>query len=187
MSNSDIESSFSPKNPLKIPESPQIIQQEALLSSPSSSNSHSNPDWKLRRYIFYLFLYVVICTNYDTGVIPAALINIQKELNLNYIEQGLLGSLTYFGISIASFLVSYVIGRFQTKWVLFIAISLNIAFCVLFALSENLLVFYLARFFMGFTQAFWIIYAPVWTNYFSPKEREATWLGFLQGFSPLGQ
>lgn len=39
---------------------------------------------------------------------------------------------------------------------------------------------------MGFTQAFWVIYGPVWTNNFSPSERQTTWLGLLQGFSPLG-
>lgn len=40
---------------------------------------------------------------------------------------------------------------------------------------------------MGFTQAFWVIYGPVWTHNFSPKERQTTWLGLLQGFSPLGK
>lgn len=154
--------------------------------SSSSENSHENPNWSLRKRIFCLFLYVTIFTNYDTGVIPAALIKIQKELDLNYEQQGLLGSLPYFGISSASILVSYLITRFPTKNVLQVSIFFNIAFCLLFTLSTNLWAMYFSRFFMGFTQAFWVIYAPVWTNYFSPHERQATWLGLLQGFSPLG-
>lgn len=39
---------------------------------------------------------------------------------------------------------------------------------------------------MGFTQAFWVVYGPVWTNYYSPQAKKATWLGIMQGFSPLG-
>ena len=194
MTNLDIEDGFHP-NILKSP-SPNIESNtllEKLEKSPqlslsdTNSNTHNNPNWKLRRNIFCLFLYVVIFSNYDTGVIPAALISIQKELDINYTQQGLLGALPNFGISFASFLVSYLIGKFPTKIILTIAIMLNIGFCVLFALSTNLWALYFSRFFMGFTQAFWIIYGPVWTNYFSPNERQTTWLGFLQGSSPLGK
>lgn len=163
----------------------QTMIKDSSCSSPSQ-NSHDNPNWALRKKIFYLFLYVTIFTNYDTGVIPAALINIEKELELSYFQQGLLGSLPNFGISFASFLVSYVIGKFKAKTILFAAIVSNIMFCILLALSKNLWALYFSRFFMGFTQSFWIIYGPVWCNYFSPRERQATWLGFLQGFSPLG-
>ncbi len=143
-------------------------------------------DYVGRKRIFSLFLYVVIFTNYDTGVIPAALIQIQEELNLNYTQQALLGSLPNFGISCASFFVSYLIKRFTTKPVLSVALFLNIGFCALFALSKNLWALYFSRFFMGFSQAFWVIYGPVWTNNFSPRDRQTTWLGLLQGFSPLG-
>lgn len=139
-----------------------------------------------RKKIFYLFLYVVIFTNYDTGVIPAALLQIQEELNLNYTQQALLGSLPNFGISFASFFVSPLIKKFTAKTLLSVALFLNIGFCALFSLSTNLLALYFSRFFMGFTQAFWVIYGPVWTNNFSPKDRQTTWLGLLQGFSPLG-
>ena len=143
-------------------------------------------DYLERKRIFFLFLYVVIFTNYDTGVIPAALIQIQEELKLNYTQQALLGSLPNFGISFASFFVSTLMRRFTSKSVLSIALLSNIGFCALFSLSENLWALYLSRFFMGFTQAFWVIYGPVWTNNFSPKGRQTTWLGLLQGFSPLG-
>lgn len=139
-----------------------------------------------RQSIFRMFLYVVIFTNYDTGVIPAALVQIKEELDLNFTQQALLGSLPNFGISFASFFVAICIARYSAKYVLSIALFLNIGFCALFCLSKNLWALYLSRFFMGFTQAFWVIYGPVWTNTFSPKERSTTWLGLLQGFSPLG-
>jgi len=149
-------------------------------------NMNNAKDYLGRKRMFTLFLFVVIFTNYDTGVIPAALIQIQQELNLNYMQQALLGSLPNFGISAASFFVSTLIRRFTAKSVLSISLFFNIGFCALFALSSNLWAMYFSRFFMGFTQAFWVIYGPVWTNNFSPKDRQTTWLGLLQGFSPLG-
>lgn len=194
MANLDLEHDFQVVNPndssgFHTPKRPPP-QNHALLSpvssSSSSTNSHTNPNWPLRKKLFCLFLYATIFTNFDTGVIPAALINVEREMSLSYTEQGLLGSLTYFGISVASFLVGYLINKFKTKRILVISIILNIVFCILFTLSTNLYALYFSRFFMGFTQAFWIIYGPVWTNYFSPHERQTTWIGFLQGFSPLG-
>lgn len=149
-------------------------------------NLNNFKDCLFRKRIFSLFLYVVIFTNYDTGVIPAALIQIQEELELNYTQQALLGSLPNFGISAASFFVSTLIRHFTAKYVLTISLFFNIGFCALFSLSKNLWALYLSRFFMGFTQAFWVIYGPVWTNTFSPRDRQTTWLGLLQGFSPLG-
>jgi fucose permease len=98
-----------------------------------------------RRNIFILFLYVVIFTNYDTGVIPAGLVQIQQELDINYTEQALLGSLPNLGISCASFFVSYLISKFTAKKVLSLALLLNIGFCALFSLSKNLVALYLSR------------------------------------------
>ena len=187
MANLDLENDFNMSASFSSPGKPQgLANPLSPSSSCSSSNSHTNPNWSLRRKIFCLFLYVTVFTNFDTGVIPAALVNIHQEMGLNYTQQGLLGSLPNFGISVASFLVSYLIGKFRTKNILTIAIVINIAFCILFALSTNVYALYFSRFFMGFTQAFWIIYGPVWTNYFSPNERQTTWIGFMQGFSPLG-
>lgn len=40
---------------------------------------------------------------------------------------------------------------------------------------------------MGATQAFCVIYAPVWVNEFSPKEKSTTWMGILHAFVPIGK
>ena len=39
---------------------------------------------------------------------------------------------------------------------------------------------------MGSSQAFWVVYGPVWVNNFSPHNKQALWLGMLAGFSPVG-
>ena len=43
-------------------------------------------DWTKRKRIYALFIYVCVFLNYDTGVVPASLNQIKKELKFNYSE-----------------------------------------------------------------------------------------------------
>ena len=43
------------------------------------------------RLIFFLFLFTNLFINFDTGVIPASLIQIEKELNIDFTQQAALG------------------------------------------------------------------------------------------------
>lgn len=116
------------------------------LSNSSLVNEHISPEkMAIRKTTFYMFLYVVIFTNYDTGVIPAALVQIKTELDLNFTQQALLGSLPNLGISFASFFVSYFMSKLKAKFVLSFALFLNIGLCALFALSKNLWAMYVSR------------------------------------------
>ena len=158
----------------------KIIEVNENPSNPSEIN------WPTRKKIFSLLLYVVIFTNFDTGVIPACVNQIEAEMSIGSIEIAALGSIPFFAISIASLLVSTIIKRYKSKKTLIFALIMNIIVCIGFSLSYNLFLLYVTRFLMGFTQAFWVIYAPVWTNHSSPVKYQSTWLGTLQGFSPLG-
>ena len=42
------------------------------------------------------------------------------------------------------------------------------------------------RFMMGVTEAFIVIYAPVWVNNYSPLEYSTTWMGILHSCTALG-
>lgn len=42
------------------------------------------PDWKERRKIFTLFVLMNVIVNYDTGVIPASLIEIKREVPMSF-------------------------------------------------------------------------------------------------------
>jgi hypothetical protein len=46
--------------------------------------------------IFVLFLLTNLFVNYDTGVIPASLVEIEKELHVDYTEEAALGIVNYF-------------------------------------------------------------------------------------------
>lgn len=161
-------------------------KQDKSSNLDAEKNLSSSIDWPTRKRIFKLFLYVVIFTNFDTGVIPACVSKIEEEMDIGSFGIAALGSLPFFAISLASVMVSPIIKRFKSKPTLFIALICNVIVCIFFAISYNLALLYIMRFLMGFTQAFWVIYAPVWTNHSSPIKSQSTWLGLLQGFSPLG-
>lgn len=42
------------------------------------------------------------------------------------------------------------------------------------------------RFMLGFTQAFCVIYGPVWVNEFSPRESNTKWMAILHSFVVIG-
>jgi hypothetical protein len=65
-----------------------------------------------RNIIFLIFLLSNLFLNYDTGVIPASLLEILKEIPLDYTEQALLGSLVYLGLSFSSLFVSIIFSKY---------------------------------------------------------------------------
>ena len=42
------------------------------------------------------------------------------------------------------------------------------------------------RFMLGFTQAFSVIYAPVWVNEFSPRRSSTIWIATMHMFTVVG-
>jgi Sugar (and other) transporter. len=155
------------------------------------------PNKTSSKRIFILFLLTNLFVNYDTGVIPASLVEIEKELKVDYTQEAalgnaslyyysILGSLVYLGLSAASLFVSPTFKRFDAKNVLGINIFLNAVFCAGFSYFNDLIILYFCRIMMGVTQAFCVIYAPVWVNEFSPANKNATWMGILHAFVLLG-
>jgi MFS family permease len=140
----------------------------------------------IRNRIFTMFLIANILLNYDTGVIPVSLLNILKEVELNFKEQALLGSLVYLGLSFASLFVSLLFERFGPAKTCSIAILLNSISCFIFSFSSNKMILFFSRFLMGISESFIVIYGPVWVNNYSPKKHSAKWMGILHSVSALG-
>ena len=139
-----------------------------------------------RNMIFAIFLLSNLFLNYDTGVIPASLLEIIKEIQLDYKEQALLGSLVYLGLSTASIFTSLIFTKFSPSKVCSCVLILNSASCFIFSLSSNKYVMFPMRFMMGVTEAFIVIYGPVWVNNYSPQEHSAKWMGILHSCTALG-
>ena len=153
------------------------------------NNTDLNSDFipSTHRYlIFTIFLISDLFLNFDTGVIPASLIEITKEIELDYSEQALLGSLVYLGLSFASIFVSLFFTKFPPSKVCSVILFLNCLSCFIFSFATDKFILFLMRFSMGVTEAFIVIYGPVWVNNYSPNEYSATWMGILHSCSVIG-
>ena len=139
-----------------------------------------------RNMIFIIFLLSNLFLNYDTGVIPASLLEIIKEIKLDYKEQALLGSLVYLGLSTASLFTSLIFSKFSPSKVCAVVLILNCISCFVFSFSSNKYIIFPMRFMMGVTEAFIVIYGPVWVNNYSPSNHSAKWMGILHSCTALG-
>ena len=139
-----------------------------------------------RNCIFIIFLLSNLFLNYDTGVIPASLIEITKEIHLDYSEQALIGSLVYLGLSFSSIFVSLIFSKWGPSKVCSIILLLNLISCFIFSFSSNKIILFSMRFMMGATEAFIVIYGPVWVNNYAPFEYSTTWMGILHSCTALG-
>jgi len=143
-------------------------------------------NWGARWRIFLLFIFGNLFLNYDNGVIPACLLQIERDLQFGYRQMALLGSLVYFGLSVSSLFVSPIFQKFNANWILAINMMGNGAACYVFSISSDMWVLYSMRFALGFTQAFCVIYAPVWVNDFSPRSSSTKWMALLHSFVAIG-
>ena len=98
-----------------------------------------------------LFIFGNLFLNYDTGVIPACLIQIERDLKLGYQEMALMGSIVYFGLSVSSVFVSIIFQKVNASKVLGFNMIANAVACFIFSVSSNIWVLYFMRFMLGFT------------------------------------
>lgn len=159
-------------------------KQNRLEKNEISTVENIHPDKRNRIFIFFLLANLFL--NYDTGVIPASLIEINKEINLDFKEQALIGSLVYLGLSFASLFVSLIFNKWGPAKVCSFMLILNSLSCFIFSFSNIKYILFSCRFLMGITEAFVVIYGPVWVNNYSPPEHSAKWMGILHTFSALG-
>ena len=143
-------------------------------------------NWSYRYCIFLNFCLMNTFLNYDTGVIPAALVQIQHEIQLSHPQVAYLGSLVYLGLCTSSLFVSSIFNRFSAPRVIAFNVFLNAIACFVFSMYSNLWILYAMRFLLGFTQAFVVIYAPVWINEFSPSAASTRWMAALNVSALLG-
>ena len=184
-------------NPISISNNVKIITQKQKKNYKNQKNMNSIFDIKnqedqfdippnKRNMIFIIFLLSNLFLNYDTGVIPASLLEIIKEIKLDYKEQALLGSLVYLGLSTASLFTSLIFSKFSPSKVCAVVLILNCISCFVFSFSSNKYIMFPMRFMMGVTEAFIVIYGPVWVNNYSPSNHSAKWMGILHSCTALG-
>ena len=115
------------------------LNNDNLENKSNNYSEQENPEIPpfRRNLIFTVFLLSDLFLNYDTGVIPASLIEITKEIELDYSEQALLGSLVYLGLSSSSIFVSLFFSNFSPSKVCSIILIFNCLSCFILSYSLN--------------------------------------------------
>ena len=124
----------------------------------------------------------------ETGAVPALLVELTRDFNLSFPEQGYLGGMVYAGIAIGSPFTSVLVSFFEARTVLLCSIALNAGFTILFGftpLSASPMLITL-RGFIGITQATLAVFAPVWVDKFASIRSKGKWFALLQITIPLG-
>ena len=89
--------------------------------------------------------------NFDTGVFPAGLIQIQIDLSISMEQIAYLSSVVYIGLSCASLFGTFVFHKFSANYIIAIMVALNSLACFAFTRTEDLFILYALRFTLGFT------------------------------------
>eukprot|EP00127_Corallochytrium_limacisporum_P000092 Clim_evm31s3 gene=Clim_evmTU31s3 len=139
-----------------------------------------------RSVIFANIILTNIFVNYDAGAIAASLTELQEYYSLGLAAAGLLGSLVYLGLVLASVFAGLTLQRFNPKRVIAISMVLNLLSNLLFAAAPDIWTLELSRLFVGASQAPVVIYTPVWVDEFAPADRCTLWMSLLQAGVPLG-
>merc|ERR1719237_1454962 len=80
----------------------------------TSLNKPPGPPTAARQRNVFIFLCCMMAmVNYDSGAIPAALDNIEKEFTLNSLQLGLLGCLPYVALTVMSPISGAILTRYS--------------------------------------------------------------------------
>lgn len=153
----------------------------------SQEHSFIHPeDLTVRKWVFFFFAMGNFWLAFDNGIIPACQIQMMQDLSLTQAEIAFLSSAVNIGLAVSTLVVSPIMAVIKTKHVIVVTFLLNAAASCLFGFSSSFAVLTVARFLLGFTQAFCFVYAPIWINEFSPKSQSTQWLALNQSCALIG-
>ncbi|KNC86718.1 hypothetical protein SARC_01138 [Sphaeroforma arctica JP610] len=143
---------------------------------------------KERALVCALFVVIQCLLNYDSGAIAAALDRLASPeyFDMTLTESGLLSSLMYLGLSVASLISAPTLHYVQSKHALAASLLLNVSSNALFAWSPSKNALLLSRFLVGCSQAVLVVYTPIWVDEFAPPDRCTQWMSLMQAGVPLG-
>lgn len=135
----------------------------------------------LKMVLVAVILVSFLC-NFDHGVIPAILSEIQKNFNnqIKFVEQSLFGSLVYFGLIIGSLFAGIFLQSYGAKWLLVGSLLCLASSLFFFSSSNSLLLMYFTRFITGLCQAVPVVYLPVWVDDYAPEGQVTRWMSYTQ-------
>jgi MFS family permease len=162
---------------------------EAMVAQANEALGTESLSIRGRRLVFTLIILCQAVTNFDNGAVAATIGEggpLTGGLGLSHVEEGSLGSVIYIGSTIGCAMTSLLFGKYSAKNLMWVFMAINTGFEVMFAASPNFITACISRFFVGYSHAVLVVYAPVWVDEFAPKESSTTWMSLIQAGAPIG-
>lgn len=136
-----------------------------------------------------IYLISTVCNvfvNFDHGIIPACTFKLKKELNIDDLFLGVLGSMVFMGLMSGSLVSGYMFTKYQCKkLILFSLAMISVGITMFTFAGNNKTLLIVSRLISGFFQVFLVVYYPVWVDYFAGSKK-TQWLTYLQIGVPFG-
>lgn len=149
----DLLNSSISKNPKESRESPEIELLKELKHDFGKFKSLHRPFGKFKRkLIFLLIFYLNILVNVDHGAIPAATTVLKRELNLDNVALGTIGSIVYLGLVLGALSAGPIFSSYSSKWIICMSLLISCFFLYLFTVVDTELPLTISRVGCGFFQ-----------------------------------
>lgn len=168
-----------------------LIPPETPKENTPNDGSKIKLSRKIRWFIFYILTGISICSNIDGGVIPAATTELEKQFfgteGKNSLYIGYFGSVDYLGRIIGSLIFVGMINKVNRRIILIITLFFK-AFTLFIPIfsKQDYIVNLIARGISGFSQVYYTIYLPVWSDQYGPKDWKTLMITFIQLGVPAG-
>ena len=137
---------------LKPSDTRQTLRNTILGDFPQLRTKH-RPFGKFRRkLIFALIFFLNVCINIDHGAIPAATTILKRDLNIDNISLGIIGSLVYLGLVLGAISAGPIFRMYSSKWIVILSIITSCIFLYFFTIAENVAFLAICRIGCGFFQ-----------------------------------
>lgn len=134
---------------------------------------------------FFMFV-MDILINVDHGALPAASVFLKKDLDLDSVKLGILGSLVFGGLVCGSICATFFVNRLSYKTILSVSFLGNGIGLLTFTMTNRFLLLSLTRFFSGFFQIFLTIYVPLYVDTYGTHRSKPCMLSLIMVGPPLG-
>lgn len=151
-----------------------------------NKNTGKEIDPKILKITFLLSILISTILCLDHGFVACNLEYIEKSFGVGYAQSSFIGSMVYMGFLIGCLLTGLFLPVLKSKILLIGSLICVVTSGIYSSKSSTLAEIYASRFFIGFFQAFSIVYLPLWVEKFSPQSSTTTWLAYQQLFSMIG-
>ena len=129
-----------------------MLQDDLRLDFNKYRSTH-RPFSKFKRKIIFLLIFCLnILINVDHGAIPAATTILKRELGLDNVSMGTIGSLVYLGLVLGAISAGPIFNAYSSKWVNCVGIIASCFFLYFFTVSEHQFPLALSRIGCGYFQ-----------------------------------